>query len=130
MTGTPIRLNAACSGSECTVLLLGQTVPLKLDFTDTNGEGVQFRDRTTRNGVTVARACGQSEGSSFDYWAGWGAHQVFAPLGGNIDVDGTTASMLVPVSTEISSGSNPTIGSATWEGAMLGGRYGADGARP
>ena len=108
----------------CTVTALGETDTVELEVVNPTDENTRLRGRTTRNGMSVARVSDPDEDEPFEYWAGWGAYQIFSPVAGSVTEGDATFGIALPVSMGEGSSSNPAPGSAAWEGAMLGTRYG------
>ena len=76
---------------------------------------------TSRNGVKTARVQFSEADSVLDSYGVWGDYNRGTPGTGRLPE--YSIDFAVPISVGYSTGTNPTSGSATWQGAMVGNTY-------
>lgn len=117
--------DVTCNGFDCQISLAGETESFSIYDFDPTGPEVALGNRTTFNGVNMARATADDDTGSYDFYAGWAEHSAFFAATATTVDDGITIDLVMPFSMGNGTETAPTAGSATWNGAMLGTRYAA-----
>lgn len=121
--GQGYRATTSCQGTVCSITFQGQTESIDLAGIEPSGAIPNIGTVTRRNGVETASFSVRDGGSSIDTYGAWGEYNVASPLAARFSEPGISVTAVVPISIGYSIGTNPTLGSATWQGAMVGNAY-------
>ena len=133
---TDLRIQTSCSGTTCTLNILGEQETVSLSALTADADGEWPAATETRRGVslvseTAIDSVGDALGELTGY-GGWLDHNFFTVAHATIS-DDEVEYVSIPIAMSIgdATGTNPTsvTGSATWSGVMVGTDVSATGSR-
>lgn len=119
--GHALRLASSCYGSRCTLRYNGYSETVSLDEpSDPLHPSTQISTVMVRNGVALAQARAHQNDLDMTLYGGWLRHSAFYTAVGRGEDEDLDVELLIPASGGWSTRSNPALGSAVWNGVMIG----------